>query len=175
MTVQLPRTETGTRDRNQRGGSHHEQSQLVFRNRFQVWDGERFGESGASSQSLGRLHGGGETVEPRPLARTPHGRAGLQGAVSEGRGHGGAAQELVQVETHCQGGQTLHVGTVDQLLATDHVRLKTTTRDQRVREHKHIPTMQCRRCDGLRPSRRRTAPAASQEVSPGRLAYRAPC
>lgn len=44
--------------------------------------------------------------------------------MSEGGGDGWAAQELVQVEAHGQGGQALHVGAVDQLLPTDHMRLE---------------------------------------------------
>lgn len=42
----------------------------------------------------------------------------------------GAAQKVVQVETHRQGGQTLHVGAVDELLPTDDVRLEETRRRQ---------------------------------------------
>lgn len=44
--------------------------------------------------------------------------------MSEGRRHGGAAEELVQVETDSKGGQTLHVGAVDELLAANYVRLE---------------------------------------------------
>lgn len=44
--------------------------------------------------------------------------------MSEGRRHRGAAEELVQVETDSKGGQTLHVGAVDELLAANYVRLE---------------------------------------------------
>lgn len=44
--------------------------------------------------------------------------------MSEGRRHGGATEELVQVETDSKGGQTLHVGAVDELLAANYVRLE---------------------------------------------------
>lgn len=44
--------------------------------------------------------------------------------MSEGRRDGGAAEELVQVETDSKGGQTLHVGAVDELLAANYVRLE---------------------------------------------------
>lgn len=44
--------------------------------------------------------------------------------MSEGRRHGGAAEELVQVETDSKGGQALHVGAVDELLAANYVRLE---------------------------------------------------
>lgn len=46
--------------------------------------------------------------------------------MTEGRRHGGATQELVQVETHSQGGEALHVGAVDELLATYDVGLEET-------------------------------------------------
>lgn len=44
--------------------------------------------------------------------------------MSEGRRHGGATEELVQVETDSKGGQTLHVGAVDELLPANYVRLE---------------------------------------------------
>lgn len=44
--------------------------------------------------------------------------------MSEGRRHGGAAEELVQVETDSKGGQALHVGAVDELLPANYVRLE---------------------------------------------------
>lgn len=44
--------------------------------------------------------------------------------MSEGRRHGGATEELVQVETDSKGGQALHVGAVDELLAANYVRLE---------------------------------------------------
>lgn len=44
--------------------------------------------------------------------------------MTEGRWHRGPTQELVQVKTHGQGGEALHVGAVDELLATDHVGLE---------------------------------------------------
>lgn len=44
--------------------------------------------------------------------------------MSEGRRDGGATEELVQVETDSKGGQTLHVGAVDELLAANYVRLE---------------------------------------------------
>lgn len=44
--------------------------------------------------------------------------------MSEGRRDGGAAEELVQVETDSKGGQALHVGAVDELLAANYVRLE---------------------------------------------------
>jgi len=103
---------------------HHEQSHLVFGDGLQVGNAERLGEGGASSEGLRRLHRGREAVQPRPLAGAPHGRAGLWRAVAEVGWRGGTAQELVQVEPHGQRGQALHVGAVDQLLATHHVGLE---------------------------------------------------
>lgn len=44
--------------------------------------------------------------------------------MTEGRWHRGPTQELVQVETHGQGGEALHVGAVDELLATNDVGLE---------------------------------------------------
>lgn len=44
--------------------------------------------------------------------------------MSEGRRHGGATEELVQVETDSKGGQALHVGAVDELFAANYVRLE---------------------------------------------------
>lgn len=40
------------------------------------------------------------------------------------RRHRGATQELVQVETHSQGGEALHVRAVDELLPTDDMGLE---------------------------------------------------
>ncbi len=112
---------------NQSSGSslaHHEQSHFIFGHRLQVGNRERLGEGGASSEGLGRLDCCGEAVQPRPLAGTPHSCTRLWWAVAERRRHRGAAQELVQVETHSQGGEALHVGTVDELLPTYNVRLE---------------------------------------------------
>lgn len=50
--------------------------------------------------------------------------------MSEERWYRGTAQELVQVESNSQGGQTLHVGTVDKLLPTDDMRLQDRTEDK---------------------------------------------
>lgn len=44
--------------------------------------------------------------------------------MTEAGRHGGPTQQLVQVETHGQGGQALHVRAVDQLLTANHVRLQ---------------------------------------------------
>lgn len=106
---------------------HHQQSQLVFGHWFQVRHREGLGEGGASSEGLCRFYGGGEAVQPRPLAGAP--AAGLWRTILEVRRHGGATQVLVQVEPHGQGGEALHVGAVDQLLPTDHVRLRGQNTD----------------------------------------------
>lgn len=104
--------------------SHHHQSHLLLGHRLQVRNAEGVRERGAAGEGLGRLDGGGEAVEPRPLAGAPDGRTGLRRTAAEvGRG-GRAAQELVQMEANRQRRQALHVGAVDQLLATNHVRLQ---------------------------------------------------
>lgn len=103
---------------------HQEQSHLVFGHRLQVGNSERLGEGGASSEGLRRLDRCREAVQPGPLAGTPDGGARLWRAVSEVRRHRGATQEQVQVETHSQGGEALHVGAVDELLATHNVGLQ---------------------------------------------------
>lgn len=103
---------------------HHHQSHVLLGHRLQVRNAEGVRERGAAGEGLGRLDGGGEAVEPRPLAGAPDGGAGLRRAAAEvGRG-GRAAQDLVQVEADRQRRQALHVGAVDELLATNHVRLQ---------------------------------------------------
>lgn len=104
--------------------SHHHQSHLLFGNRLQVRDTEGVRESGSSGQGLGRLDGGGEAVQPRPLGGAPHGGAGLRRTASEVGRAGRAVQELVKVETYGERRQALHVGAVDELLAAHHMRLE---------------------------------------------------
>lgn len=58
--------------------------------------------------------------------------------MSEGRRHGGAAEELVQVETDSKGGQTLHVGAVDELLAANYVRLEGKKKKTISKHEDHI-------------------------------------
>lgn len=103
---------------------HHEQSHLISGHRLQIRNRERLREGGATSQGLCCLHCRGEAVQPGPLAGAPDSGAGLWRAVTEGRWHRGPTQELVQVETHGQGGEALHVGAVDELLATNDVGLE---------------------------------------------------
>lgn len=123
-TTQLPADEDSGGGGGVLGLAHHQQDHLVLGHRLQVGNGERLWEGGAAGQRLRRLHRSGEAVQPRPLAGAPHGRAGLGRAVAQAGRHGGPTQQLVQVETHGQGGQALHVGAVDQLLTANHVRLQ---------------------------------------------------
>lgn len=109
---------------------HHEQSHFIFGHRLQIRNREGLREGGTSSKGLRRLDSCREAVQPRPLAGAPDGGARLWWAVSEVRRHRGATQELVQVETHCQGGKALHVGTVDELFPTHNVGLEVEKKRQ---------------------------------------------
>lgn len=74
---------------------HHDKSHFILGHGLQVGHREGFGEAGASSQRLGRLHRGREAVQPGPLAGTPGSGSGLGGTVSQSGRHGGATQEVV--------------------------------------------------------------------------------